>query len=273
MEKNTRDGNFTNGSLKNMTETWCVFGSHGYLGGRLLEHLEALGHKVIRGDRKGKVEPGVDCVVNCQSYGNYYWQENIEEIFKANLFNLTKTLESVHGVRAFVYISSSSVLLPQQTFYSLAKQAGELACLQWGGPVKILRPSSITGPGEQPDHLIPKLIDACFTRKDMPFIGEPTHDFIDVRDVVSAIEILAKDGEKLTVNVSSGISISNDGVLAVVEDCTGLCANIKRKKGIMRSYDTPNWKVDNSEMVKLGWKPKYTLKDSIKEMVMIYDKS
>ena len=121
--------------------------------------------------------------------------------------------------------------------------------------------------------MIPKLIDSCFTQKDMPFVGEPTHDFIDVRDVISAIEILARDDERRTVNVSSGISISNDEVSAVVEDCTGLCANIKRKKGIMRSYDTPNWKVDNSEMVKLGWKPKYTLKDSIKEMVMIYDKS
>lgn len=245
----------------------------GFLGSGLRQSLEQSGHKVIKGGRDCRVEEGVDVVVDCQSYGNYYWQENIEEIFKANLFNLTKTLESVHGVRAFVYISSSSVLLPQQTFYSLAKQAGELACLQWGGPVKILRPSSITGPGEQPGHLIPKLIDSCFTQKDMPFVGEPTHDFIDVRDVISAIEILARDDERRTVNVSSGISISNDEVSAVVEDCTGLCANIKRKKGIMRSYDTPNWKVDNSEMVKLGWKPKYTLKDSIKEMVMIYDKS
>ena len=164
------------------------------------------------------------------------------------------------------------MLLPQQTFYSLAKQAGELACLNWDGPAKILRPSSITGTGESKEHLIPKLINSCLTGEEMLFVGEPTHDYVNVRDVVRAIEILAKTSGKQTVNVSSGTSTGNEEVLAIVEDCTGRRANIKRVDS-MRNYDTKGWVVDNSEMLKLGWMPESSLKDSIKEMVENYGKS
>lgn len=250
--------------------TWYISGTSGFLGSNLVKHLERSGQEVIRGDRQGSIPEGVTHVVNCQSYGNMHWQKDVEQIYQANVINLIRMLKLAQGVECFIQISSSSVGLVRQTYYSAAKRAGEEICQLDGGPI-VIRPSSITGVGEQGEHLIPQLIESCLTGKEIPFVGEPTHDFIAVEDVVSAIALLAgtPDRKGMIHQVSSGVIYSNEEVLAIVEDCTGSRAHIKRVDSL-RSYDTKNWKVDNSDMRALGWEPKVSLRESIQAMVAQY---
>lgn len=47
---------------------------------------------------------------------------------------------------------------------------------------------------------------------------------------------------------------------------TGKKANLKMVDK-MRTYDNTHWVVDNSEMLKLGWKPEVSLEESIRRMV------
>jgi len=251
-------------------ERWYISGSHGFLGSKLLGRLERSSQEVIRGDRDGNLPTGVDYVVNCQTYGNMYWHKDAEQIYKANLFNLVRMLGSADGVRAFIHISSSSVLLSEQTYYSLAKRASEELCVLDGRPV-VVRPSSTTGVGEQKEHLIPKLIDSCLNGTEMPFVSESTHDYINISDVISAIALLAQmpDTKGRIFNVSSGTATSNEEVLAIVEGYVGSRANLKRV-GTLRKYDTKDWKVDNSDMRALGWSPQVSLRETIQQMIAQY---
>ncbi len=251
--------------MKENKESYLVFGSRGFLGSRLVKTLELIGKQVIRGDRDGSVPLGADYIIDCQSYGNMFGQTDETEIYKANYENLWKIIKESKGAR-LLYVSSSSVLLPTQTTYSKAKAKAELLCAIHGGVS--IRPSSIIGPGEQKEHLIPKLIESCFHGTEIPFVGEPTHDFISVFDVVSAIRLLlvTPDAPGRVFNVSSGTSTTNEEVLRLVEGLTGFSAVLARVSS-MRPYDTREWKVDNSEMLKLGWQPKVPLEQSIKDMI------
>ena len=108
-------------------------------------------------------------------------------------------------------------------------------------PYLIVRPSSVTGVGEQSQHLIPTLIRSCIDGEEMPFVGEPKHDFIDIDDFCNGLVTLIKEGVyNQTVNISSGIQYSNEDVKKMVEVVTGKKANIKRVKS-MRKYDTDKW--------------------------------
>ncbi|MEK9207505.1 MAG: hypothetical protein AAB922_03425, partial [Patescibacteria group bacterium] len=94
----------------------------------------------------------------------------------------------------------------------------------------------------------------------------------DVRDVVDAILMLSHRSPEVTgrvFNLSSNKSTSNQEVLEIVEKLTGKKANLKMV-GQMRAYDNKNWVVDNSEMLKLGWSLRYSLEDSVRNMIENY---
>ncbi len=267
-------------SMSKSQERWWISGSHGFLGQQLVEQLNQSGQEPIRGDREGNVTPlWVDYVVNAQSFGNYYWQRSdIIGTYRANVMALARILQNGEVTKGIVHLSSTSVLLAVQTYYSAAKRAGEemvaLAARDKGVPALSVRPSSITGIGEQKEHLIPKLIDSCLNGTEIPFVAEPTHDFVDVSDVARAVIFLAKNAKEnagKTINVSSGVTTTNQEVLEIVERVSGKRANIKPISQL-RDYDTGRWEVDNSELVKMGWKPEVPLEESIRRMINAHGK-
>jgi len=205
----------------------------------------------------------VDWIFHLSSYGNMYQHDNRKEIFKANVANTFSLLEATRNMdyKKFVYISSSSVLLPKQTLYSSCKSACEELIQSYDKPIVIIRPFSITGVGEQPEHLIPTLIDAAFTGKTIPFVPEPVHDFIDVEDVVRAMVELEQGG---IYEVGSGVSRTNEQVKAEVEFVTGKKINTNIVKNL-REYDHSDWQSKSDWLTK-------TLTQTIKEMVQAYEK-
>lgn len=263
-----------------MPERWLITGSHGHLGRSLVEASELLGHEAIHGGRSGWCPAGIDRIYDLAAYGNKIDQTRADEIYQANLLRAIALLGNAESIeyKSCVLTSSSSVLLDHQTHYSLSKKAMEKMATKWaqdnGKPIVIVRPSTIIGVGESNDHLIPKLIDSCLHGTEMPFVTEPTHDYLDVRDFIDGVIHLASMANKIkgwVVNISSGTSLSNEEVLAKVEKLTSKKANIK-ESGRLRPYDSVNWVVNNSAILKLGWKPRYNLEDSIKGMVEVYGK-
>ena len=172
-----------------------------------------------------------------------------------------------------MYLSSSSVNLRFQTVYSRAKRAAEevlLALLETEGfPAIIIRPFSVTGVGEQPAHLIPTLISSCFTGAPVDFVPEPTHDFIDVEDVVDGIMALVNKAAHGIFSLGSGKQYSNAEVLEIVESLSGRKANIKIVDS-MRPYDTDDWVSTSQDMSDSGWQPSKSLEQSIAEMIDTY---
>lgn len=213
----------------------------------------------------------------CSTYGNLASHTDEEQIFQANIEDLIHVLMQIKNFnfKSFVYVSSSSVKLKTQTTYSRTKRAAEEILLAYMErnklPVCIIRPFSITGVGEQPEHLIPRLIKSCLYGDKIDFVGHPTHDFIDVEDVASGILNLSQNKAKGIFELGTGKRYTNHDVLALVEAATGKSAKINPVEG-MRAYDNDNWVSTNFRARSFGWLPTKSLQDSIREMVA-YEKN
>ena len=256
-----------------------ISGSHGFIAKHLINQLEQLKHKVVPIDRYllanqerlmdffDKEKP--DYIFHLATYGNMSDHNERQAIFQANVINTWNMLIACQSVdyKAFINFSTSSVLLKHETMYSTTKLASEIIVNQFPKTVSI-RPSTVIGVGEQSQHLIPTLIRSCLYGEEMPFIAEPSHDFIVVEDVISGVlkVIDSMDKNIRSINISSGKQYTNHQVKKIVELLTGKTANIKLVDDL-RVYDTKDWKVDNSKLLSLEWQPLFTLEETITKMI------
>ena len=258
----------------------AISGYHSFIAKHLIKKLEQLGHTLVLIDRaflysldaltKLLVKEKPDYIFHLSACGNMAGQIDKSEIFQANVVNTFNLLMASQAVdyKAFINFSTSSVLLKHETMYSTTKLASEIIVSQFSKTISI-RPSTVIGVGEQPQHLIPILIRSCIYGDEMPFIGEPSHDFIAVDDLISGILKVIENMDKniRSINISSGKQYTNEEVRKIVEKMTNKKANIKYIEGKMREYDTKDWKVDNSKILNLGWQPLFTLEETIGKMI------
>jgi len=239
------------------------------LGEALVSRLEQANNKVFRLGRDGVIPEGLNVVFDCAAFGNLAGHRgDPKEIYKANLMRVITEMDYLDDKTKYIYISSSSVARPTQITYSLSKKAAEEFLQIQDKKIAIVRPFSMTGIGDQPEHLIPTLIRSCLKGEEMPFVPEPHHDYIDVDDVVDALLIIADKGlfEGEVYQVGRGKSYSNQEVREMVENATGKKANVQLVES-MRSYDSTDWVSDNTRIWSLGWKITKSLEQTIQEMV------
>ena len=252
----------------------AISGSHGFLGKHLFKRLERLGYTLERIDRNGLFSGEADWIFDLGAYGNLFGQNDKKEMLKANVIKLGRLL--LKEYEALVYISSSSVGLKIQTDYSKSKKEAEDLLKRhvstYDSPAVIVRPYTIIGQGEPDIHLIPKLINSCLYGEKMPFVPAPVHDFVDVRDLVEALILIAKNADKHkgeTFEIGTGKAHANWEIKELIEEICGTSANLEIVDSL-RPYDTRSWVANNSKITRLGWKPKYTLKQTIFNMVSEY---
>jgi nucleoside-diphosphate-sugar epimerase len=244
----------------------------GFISSHLTKRLDDLG-KEFKLIHHGEKETGsYSQVYFLSAYGNLFDQTNDQMMLEANIYDLYQRLKEIQYDK-FIHISTSSVTLPVQTMYSATKACGEKICEGFAQThnkkIISVRPATVIGKNEYEGHLIPTLIRSCKTGEEIPFINEPTHDFIDVRDFVDALIFVTNKMDGVVyevVEVGRGKSISNKKVKETVEKAVGKKANVKLV-GSLRPYDNANWKVDSSVLLNMGWRPKYTLEETIQSMV------
>lgn len=252
-----------------------ITGSNGFIGKKLLVKLSGavspIPHQFIQ---KTRLNP-YDSFFFLSSYGNLSSQTDEKEIYKANIEDLLHILkESINkSFRSFVFLSSSSVMLPKQTTYSRSKKAAEEILLAFmekhNLPVCIIRPFSVIGEGEQEEHLIPTLISAAYSGMQVNLVPNATHDFIDVNDIVDGILNLSNNQARGIFQLGTGIKTTNLQVLKIIEEVTG--KKIKYTEiSNLRPYDNDNWVSTNFKARSFGWLPKISLRESIEREVENY---
>jgi nucleoside-diphosphate-sugar epimerase len=244
-----------------MTKT-CVTGSRGFIGNYLIKRLDNPNcppYPIIPTISRWNY----DKIFFLSTYGNMAHHTDHPLMLKANVCDLLYILKGFTGW--LCYMSSSSVILPVQTPYSCTKRVAE-NILEALPELKscIVRPYSVTGVGEQKEHLIPTLIRSCMEGEEMPFDPFPVHDFIDVEDVVDELIKLADEGATGIYEFGHGRPVTNQEVKGIVERTCGKQANIKLTRHI-RPYDSSAW-----FCMRPHSKPKKSLKTSIEEMVEAY---
>lgn len=243
-----------------------ISGANGFIGRHLANKLLKNGNCSIRSVPHNEIHNSFITVGRyyfLSTYGNMAYHNDFHEMVEANVENIILSIFGFHGW--FCYMSSSSVLLPVQTPYSRTKRAAE-EILQALPELKscIVRPFSVTGVGEQREHLIPTLIRSCLEGEEMPFDPNPVHDFIDVEDVVDGLILLADRQVQGVFEFGSGIPHTNQEIRELVEHFCQRKANVREVSGL-REYDNEGWFCKKPQ-----FKPSKPIAKSIEEMVEAY---
>ena len=270
-------------------KTCLITGQSGFIGQNLAKVLQQHNINPVAYPREFYERPGDNAqaiteflftykpnyVVHLAAGGNLATQHEQDAEVKVNVINFYNFLNTIGYINFDILInfSSSSVTLPEQTLYSSTKKCAEALLESYPKPSVTVRPYSVTGVGEQKIHLIPTLIDAAFTGREIPFVSWPKHDFIDVEDVCRAVLHIMENHKMckgLVIPVGTGIQFSNNEVKYMVEAMSGRDIKIKKTEE-MRSYDTTDWKANTHILKSIGFSPKWSLEQTIKKMIDAYD--
>lgn len=151
---------------------------------------------------------GVTHVFHCAAQAGVRgsWASGFEHYVTSNILATQRLLEAVreHGVRRFVYSSSSSVYgdvteavdedapTRPRSPYGATKLAAEHLCgvyaREFGVPCVSLRYFTVFGPGQRPDMAFHRMVESALSGETFPLFGDGSarRDFTFVDDVVEA---------------------------------------------------------------------------------------
>ena len=219
---------------------YFISGSSGFIGTAIKNHLLAQGKSVytIPRDRSIKQLTNLfkyanpDYIIHLSSYGNHHYQDNFIEMVRANITGTYNLLEAAKdfSYKKFYNFTTSSVMLKDQTHYSITKFCGEQLSKMYANVVNI-RPYSVYGPGEADHRFIPTVIRCLNSGEEMTLDVSATHAWIYIDDLVMAMFL----GE----TEMGGMCVTNESIVTILEQISG--KKLKYIQGIMRGYDSNNW--------------------------------
>jgi nucleoside-diphosphate-sugar epimerase len=166
--------------------------------------------------------------------------------------------------------------------YSISKLAAEQASRALVRLRKIpaiwARLFNLVGPGQDERHVCGKfagtiaaIIVNGLPRKIAVGALDKTRDFLDVRDAVQGLHILAERGSPgETYNVGSGTETSIESVLSKTLHAAGLTGGIEINRVSARAQDIPRHFANVERLKALGFEPRYNLDRSIEDLLRYY---
>lgn len=211
------------------------------------------------------------------------------EYMDVNVRGTVQLLECArqHGVRKFVFASSSSVygstnrvpfseaepVSTPLSPYAASKIAGEACChcyhRIYGIPIISLRFFTVYGPRQRPDLAINKFVRLIAEGKPIPMFGDGSseRDYTFISDVVRAVLLAAdSDLEYEVMNIGGSSPISLRGLIETLEQVMGRRAVIEQLPS--QPGDMPRTFADVSRAERLlGWAPSVPLPDGLRRFV------
>jgi len=201
------------------------------------------------------------------------------------------------GVKKLLYLGSSCIyprmapqpikeeyllqgpLEPTNEGYALAKIVGLKLCekyqKQYGKDFVSAMPTNLFGPGDNfhPDHshVIPGMMRRFHEAKikQAPQVviwgtGQPKREFLYVEDLVAALELIMLEyHDPHTINVGTGQDVTILELAHLMKEVVGFKGEIKTDPS--KPDGMPRKVLDISKISALGWKPKYTLEEGLRE--------
>ncbi len=222
------------------------------------------------------------------TYGGYSKQSNIDQIYQTNIIGLLNVLNAAEetGITAFVHAGSQSEyglncsgsredwsLLPN-SHYAVSKVSASYMILHWGKQKQIpcinLRLYSVFGPWEEPDRLIPKLIEHGLKGEYPPFVDpDISRDFVYITDVIRATLLAAIRGIQSargeSINIASGNKTTIREVAKIAREIFELDADPAWGDMPNRAWDLKDWYGDATKArEKLGWEAQVGFLDGLR---------
>ena len=197
-----------------------------------------------------------------------------------------------HGIGRFHHVSTDEVygtlplqggsafteqspLLPSSP-YAASKASSDLLVLSYyktyGLPITISRCSNNYGTHQYPEKLIPLMIQRALQEAPLPVYGDGLNvrDWIHVVDHCRAIDTILQAGVIGEVyNIGGGKEIANidlvKQILGILDKPYELITYVNDRLGHDLRYA-----VDSSKVQRLGWRPEYTMEDTLTGIVEWY---
>ncbi|MDI7274616.1 MAG: NAD-dependent epimerase/dehydratase family protein [Anaerolineae bacterium] len=216
------------------------------------------------------------------------WGREFASYTQNNVLATQRLLEAArtHGVRRFIYASSSSVYgdcaelplresaRPQPVSpYGVTKLAAEhlcqLYCTNFGLPTLSLRYFTVYGPRQRPDMAFHRFVRALLRGDSLPIYGngEQTRDFTYVEDIVEAnLLAMRSDLSGAVLNIGGGSRVSLNHVVDLLAEITGLPARVDRQA--RQHGDVQHTWADTSLAQRLlGYAPRWKLEAGLRAEV------
>lgn len=200
-----------------------------------------------------------------------------------------------HGIGRFHHVSTDEVygtlplqggsafteqspLLPSSP-YAASKASSDLLVLSYyktyGLPITISRCSNNYGTHQYPEKLIPLMIQRALQDAPLPVYGDGLNirDWIHVVDHCRAIDTILQAGVIGEVyNIGGGKEIANidlvKQILDILDKPYELITYVNNRLGHDLRYA-----VDSNKVQRLGWRPEYTMEDTLTGIVEWYRKN
>jgi len=223
------------------------------------------------------------------AHGSYARQNDSKLIYETNVSGLLHVIEAAarKGFSALVHAGSSSEygwncqapkedskLLPN-SHYAVSKVTAsymiQYLAKKQTLPLINLRMYSVYGPWEEPDRLIPTLIQQGLKKKFPPFVDpEISRDFVYVDDAVEAAVLSASRGVEAapgaSINVASGTPTTIRELAQMARTSFGISEEPHWSSMPNRTWDLQRW-FGNPGMARdlLGWTSRTTLKEGLEK--------
>lgn len=240
--------------------------------------------KDIRNLSTHDIPAGISHIIHLAAVSDVsYCQDNPSECFDVNVRGTQNLLEISRKTGSkFLFMSTSHVYgtpvkLPINedhpknpvSVYASSKLSGEIIsesyAKNYGIDVSILRLFSVYGPNSPPHLAISRIINQLKTSNAIN-LGNlyPKRDFVYVDDVVSAIELAINKSSGFKIfNVGSGKSFSINELCKILQQISSKKVVVKSVPKLRRKQEIKNVVADISKIVKMGWRPRTSLKTGL----------
>ena len=217
--------------------------------------------------------------------------ENSDEFIKTNINGTHNLLKIMHEftIHKFVQISTDEVYgtlteddepfteethIAPNSPYAASKASADMLCRSfyetYKYPITITRCSNNYGPNQHNEKLIPKLIENIREGNKVPIYGDGKNirDWVHVQDHCEAIDVVLHKGDDGEVyNIGGECEKRNieivDDILLNFEQGYDLVEYVEDRKGHDWRYAMDISKIKQ----KLGWSPRVTFKQGMKELI------
>jgi dolichol-phosphate mannosyltransferase len=234
---------------------------------------------------------GFKTIFDFAAYGAYSRQDDAELIYRTNVLGMVDLLERAasKGFAAYVHAGSSSEYgnncsapgeedaLEPNSHYAVSKVSAAYLVKFLGQvrklPVINLRYYSIYGPYEEPDRLVPKLIEHGL-QGGYPSLVDPdiSRDFVYVDDAVESAILAATRGVTATpgasLNIATGKKTTIRDLVGVMKSACKIAAEPVWGSMQNRRWDLKEWYGNSSRAeAVLGWKARTTVEEGIRKTI------
>ena len=222
--------------------------------------------------------------------------KNPLQTFKTNIIGTTNLLECINKIvpKAKILIPGSAEeygkitegKMPIKEYYPLnpvnpyaiskkvQEEIGFYYFKHIGLDIYFTRTFHYTGPrqslGFVCSDIVKQVVDVEVGKTECIKVGnlDAKRDFTDIRDVVNAYWIIINSGIAGEVyNVCMGKSIKIKDILDKLIAFSGKYVSVEIDKNKLRPSDVPDFVGDNTKLKNLGWMPKYTIDNSLLELL------